>query len=46
MKGQAADLKQRGMHFAADEPMKAVAYAAAGSAVVTAVLLRLMRARR
>jgi len=46
MKGQAADLKQRGMQFASDEPMKAVAYAAAGSAVLTAVLLSLMRGRR
>ncbi len=46
MKDQAADLKQRGMQFAADEPMKAVAYAAAGSAVLTAVLLALMRGRR
>ncbi|MBT2326174.1 hypothetical protein J7E62_27990 [Variovorax paradoxus] len=46
MKGQAADLKQRSMQFAADEPMKAVAYAAAGSAVLTAVLLSLMRGRR
>ena len=46
MKGQAADLKQRGMQFAADEPMKAVACAAAGSAVLTAVLLSLMRGRR
>ncbi len=46
MKGQAADLKQRGTQFATDEPMKAVAYAAAGSAVVTAVLMTLMRRRR
>jgi len=46
MKGQAADLKQRGMQFAADEPMKAVAYAAIGSAVLTAVLILLMRERR
>ena len=46
MKGQAADLKQRGMQFASDEPMKAVAYAAAGSAVLTAILISLMRGRR
>ena len=46
MNDQAADLKQRGVQFAADEPMKAVAYAAAGSAVLTAVLLTLMRGRR
>jgi len=46
MKGPAADLKQRGMQFAADEPMKAVAYAAAGGAVLTAVLMTLMRGRR
>lgn len=46
VKDQAAELRQRGMQFAADEPMKAVAYAAAGSAIVTAVLLTLMRGRR
>ncbi|MDM0049703.1 hypothetical protein [Variovorax sp. J22R115] len=46
MKGQAADLKQRSLQFAAHEPMKAVAYAAAGSAVLTAVLLSWMRGRR
>jgi hypothetical protein len=46
MKGQAADLKQRGVQFAAEEPMKAVAYAAACSAVVTAVLMTLMHRRR
>ncbi|MDM0109342.1 hypothetical protein QTH97_30740 [Variovorax sp. J22R24] len=46
VKDQAADLKQRGMEYAAQEPMKAVAIAAAGSAVVTALLMTLMRARR
>ncbi|MDM0078625.1 hypothetical protein QTH90_29755 [Variovorax sp. J2P1-59] len=46
VKGQAADLKQRGVEYAAQEPMKAVAIAAAGSAVVTALLMTLMRARR
>jgi len=46
MKDQAADLKHRGLQFAADEPMKAIAFAAAGSAVLTAVLLTWMRGRR
>ena len=46
MKGQAADLRERGLQFAAAEPLKAVAFAAAGSAVVTAVLLSFMRGRR
>jgi hypothetical protein len=46
VKGQAAEMKQRGMQFAADEPMKAVVYAAAGSAVLTALLLTWMRGRR
>jgi hypothetical protein len=46
MQGQAADLKQRSVQFAADEPMRAVVYAAAGSAVLTAVLLLWMRGRR
>ena len=46
MKGHAADLKQRGMQFTADEPMKAVVCAAAASALVTAVLLIWMRGRR
>ena len=46
VKGKAADLKERGMQFAAEEPMKAVAYAAAGSAVVTALLMTLVRGRR
>lgn len=46
MKGQAADLKQRGLQFAADEPMKTVAYAAAGGAALTAVLMTLVRGRR
>ena len=46
MKGQAADLKQRGIQLGADEPMKALAYVAAGSAVLTAVLLTWMRGRR
>ena len=46
VKSQATDLKQRGMQFAADEPMKAVAYAAAGGAALTAVLMTLIRGRR
>jgi len=46
VKGQAAEMKQRGMQFAADEPMKAVVYAAAGSAVLTALLVTWMRGRR
>lgn len=46
VKGQAAEIKQRGMQFAADEPVKAVVYAAAGSAVLTALLLTWMRGRR
>ena len=45
VKDGATNLKQRGLQFAADEPMKAVAYAAAGSAVLTAVLLIWMRGR-
>ena len=45
VKDGATNLKQRGVQFAADEPMKAVAYAAAGSAVLTAVLLIWMRGR-
>lgn len=46
LKDQAAQLKAKGAQFVADDPMKAVAYAAAGSAVLTAVLLSLMRGRR
>jgi len=46
MKGQAAELKQRGMQFAAEEPMKTVAFAAAAGALLTAVLLSSMRSRR
>lgn len=46
MKAQAAGLKQRSLQFAADEPMKTVAYAAAGGAALTAVLMTLGRGRR
>ena len=46
MKDQAASLKQRGIQFAADEPLKAVAYATAGGAVLTALLLSFMRGSR
>lgn len=46
LKGQATHLKDRGAQFVADKPMKAVAYAAAGSAVLTAVLVSLLRGRR
>ena len=34
LKDQAADLSQRGRHFAAEEPMKAMAWAAAGGAML------------
>lgn len=46
MKDQAAALKQRGMQFVADEPLKAVACAAAAGGVLTAVLMSLRRSRR
>ena len=46
MKTQAADLKKRGIQLAAADPMKAVAYAAAGSAVLTALLISFTRGRR
>jgi hypothetical protein len=46
VRAQAAALKQRGLQFAADEPMKTVAYAAAGGAALAAVLMRLGRGRR
>lgn len=46
IKGQATHLKEKGTQFVADEPMKAVAYAAAGSAVLTALLVSLLRGRR
>jgi len=46
MKDQAAELRQRGMQFVADEPLKAVACAAAAGGVLTAVLMSWMRGRR
>ena len=46
MKNQAADLRQRGIQFAAAEPIKAVAYAAAGSAMLTALLISFTRRHR
>ncbi|MEJ8810365.1 hypothetical protein WKW77_04750 [Variovorax ureilyticus] len=46
MKDQAAALQQRSMQFVADEPLKAVACAAAAGGVLTALLMSWSRARR
>ena len=46
VKHHAAELKQRGMQFVADEPLKAAACAAAAGGVLTAVLMSWMRGRR
>jgi hypothetical protein len=43
LKDQAGELRQRGSQFAAEEPMKAMAYAAAGGAALAALLLSLRR---
>ncbi|GAA4357009.1 hypothetical protein GCM10023165_50500 [Variovorax defluvii] len=46
VKTHAAELKQRGMQFVADEPWKAAACAAAAGGVLTAALMSWMRGRR
>ena len=46
MKGQASELRERSTAYVSEEPWKAVVYAAAGSAVLTALLLLFMRGRR